>query len=178
MDGQSNEVESQQQNTPEMDIKRVRYADPWPEHLHWSGDPVRPELSREFRHTAGREVFTNGGAIICVAYCNDVPKTVDDLDRMVGLDHAIFYTVWSKKPGHGRMLVVDLWKYLMMTQPHIKRFVTLSPKTEMAWKFHINNGAILLNENEESDNYEYRESELVKDDPDWHNEKLGLTAVL
>ena len=109
----------------------------------------------------------------CVAFCNDVPKTVDDLTTMAGLNHAIFYTVWSRKPGYGRMLVVDLWKYLLMTEPHIQRFVTLSPKTKMAWKFHINNGAILLNENEESDNYEYKESELVKDDPNWHKEKLG-----
>ena len=157
----------------QMTVREIKYADPWPEHLHWSKDPVRSELSREFRHTAGRKVYTNDGAIICVAFCNDVPKTVDDLTTMAGLNHAIFYTVWSRKAGHGRMLVVDLWKYLMMTEPHIERFVTLSPKTKMAWKFHINNGAILLNENEESDNYEYKESELVKDDPKWHDEKLG-----
>ena len=161
-----------------MELKQIRYADPWPLNLPWQEDPVRPELNREFRHTAGREVYTNGGAIICIAYCNDVPKTIDELTTYVGLDHVIFYTVWSRQGGAGRMLVVDLWKYLMMTQPHIKKFVTLSPKTEMAGNFHINNGAILLNENEESDNYEYRETELVKDDTDWHNEKLGLAPIL
>jgi hypothetical protein len=161
-----------------MELKQIRYADKWPSELPWQEDPVRPELSREFRHTAGREVYTNGGAIICVAYCNDVPKTIDELTTYVGLDHAIFYTVWSRRGGAGRMLVVDLWKYLMMTQPHIEKFVTLSPKTEMAWNFHINNGAILLNENEESDNYEYRETELIKDDPNWHDEKLGHKTVI
>jgi len=36
------------------------------------------------------------------------------------------------------------------------RFVTLSPKTEMARKFHHSNGAITLSENEVTDNYEYR----------------------
>jgi len=157
-----------------MKIKKITYADEWPLNLPWQEDPVRPELSREFRHTAGREVYTNGGAIICVAYCNDVPKTIDDLTSMVGLNHAVFYTVWSRKPGHGRMVVIDTWKYLMMTRPYVERYVTLSPKTKMAWKFHISNGAVLLNENTETDNYEYREGELIKDDPNWYKEKLGL----
>ena len=76
-----------------MKIKKITYADEWPLNLPWQEDPVRPELNREFRHIAGREVYTNGGAIICVAYCNDVPKTIDDLTSMVGLNHAVFYTV-------------------------------------------------------------------------------------
>jgi hypothetical protein len=148
-----------------MKIRQIKYADVWPLNLPWQEDPVRPELDREFRHTAGREVYTNGGAIICVAYCTDVPRTVLDLNSMIGLDHAIFYTVWSRQAGAGRLLVTDLWKQMLMTQPHIKRYVTLSPKTKMAWNFHINNGAILLNENEESDNYEYSEAELIRDKP-------------
>lgn len=155
-----------------MKVREITYADPWPEILTWEKDPVRPELNREFRHMHGREVYTNEGAIICVAYCNDVPKTVEDLTTMVGLDHAVFYTVWSKVGGAGRLLVTDLWKHMLMTKPYIKRYVTLSPKTEMAWNFHIKNGAILLNENEESDNYEYSETELVRDDPNWHKDKL------
>ncbi len=154
-----------------MKVREVKYGDNWPKNLHWTEDPVRPELSREFRHTAGREVFTNDGAIICVAYCNDVPKTVEDLTTMIGLNHAIFYTVWSRRPGHGRLLVTDLWKSMLMTRPWIERFVTLSPKTQMAWNFHIKNGAVLLSRNEESDNYEYKESELVRDEPGWSREK-------
>ena len=39
--------------------------------------------------------------------------------------------------------------------PHIKRFVTLSPKTEMAKKFHLRNGATELQENETTVNFEY-----------------------
>jgi hypothetical protein len=38
---------------------------------------------------------------------------------------------------------------------YIKRFVTLSPKTEMAKRFHLKNGAIVFRENEETVNYEY-----------------------
>ena len=138
-----------------MRIKQIHYGDEWPINLHWTEDPVRPELNREFRYTAGREVFTNGGAIICIAYCRDVPSMVTHLNTMVGLDHAVFYTVWSRNKGSGRVLVNDIWNYLLMTRPWIKRYVTLSPKTDMAYNFHIKNGATLLRVNTESDNYEY-----------------------
>jgi hypothetical protein len=39
--------------------------------------------------------------------------------------------------------------------PTLNRFVTLSPKTEMAKKFHHKNGAETFRENEDSINYEY-----------------------
>jgi hypothetical protein len=39
--------------------------------------------------------------------------------------------------------------------PEIKRFVTLSPKTEMARRFHIKNGAVVFRENTDTVNYEY-----------------------
>ena len=140
-----------------MRIRQIYYGDDWPKNLHWSEDPVRPELNREFRHTAGREVFTNGGAVICIAYCKGVPSMIGHLDRMMGLDHAVFYTVWSRHRGSGSLLVNDIWSYLQMTRPWIKRYVTLSPKTKMAFNFHIKNGATLLRENIESDNYEYED---------------------
>ena len=140
-----------------MRVRQIHYGDEWPKNLHWSEDPVRPELNREFRYTAGREVFTNGGAIICIAYCKGVPSMIRHLDTMVGLDHAIFYTVWSRHRGSGSLLVNDIWSYLQMTRPWIKRYVTLSPKTKMAFNFHIKNGATLLRENIESDNYEYED---------------------
>ena len=154
-----------------MKLREIKYGDKWPINLHWSEDPVRPQLNREFRHLHGREVYTNDGAIICVAMCSDVPSSVADLDTMVGLDHAVFYTVWSRQPGSGRTLVTDLWKHMLMTRPYIDRYVTLSPKTRMAWKFHISNGALLLRHNEDSDNYEYSEQELIRDEPGWIKEK-------
>ena len=138
-----------------MRVKQITYGDDWPLNLPWQEDPVRPELNREFRHTAGREVFTNGGAIVCVAYCRGVPSMVNHLDTMIGLDHAIFYTVWSRQAGSGRLLIIDTWNYLQLTRPWIKRFVTLSPKTEMARKFHLSNGGVLLRENVDSLNFEY-----------------------
>ena len=139
-----------------MRVRQIHYGDEWPVNLHWTEDPVRPELNREFRYTAGREVFTNGGAIICIAYCRGVPSMVTHLNTMVGLDHAVFYTVWSRNKGSGRVLVNDIWNYLLMTRPWIKRYVTLSPKTDMAYNFHIKNGAELLRTNRLTVNYEYK----------------------
>ena len=43
-----------------------------------------------------------------------------------------------------------------MSQKSVTRYVTLSPKTEMATKFHLDNGAILLSENELTLNFEYK----------------------
>ncbi len=48
--------------------------------------------------------------------------------------------------------VLDLCK----NDPHITRLVTLSPKTDMARKFHLNNGASTLSNNILTDNYEYK----------------------
>ena len=143
-----------------MRVCEIGYGDQWPLSLTWHEDPVRPELNREFRHTAGREVYTNNGAVICVAFCRGIPSTVGHLDTMTGLDHAVFYTVWSRRPGSGRTLVLDTYNYLQLTRPWIKRFVTLSPKTKMAYNFHTKNGGVLIKENIESDNYEYSDGPI------------------
>jgi TusA-related sulfurtransferase len=39
---------------------------------------------------------------------------------------------------------------------HLNRLVTLSPLTEMATKFHKNNGAKLIQINENTQNFEYK----------------------
>ena len=67
---------------------------------------------------------------------------------------AIAYTVWSKQKGAGRKILLDLLqKY--KDNNNVKRFVTLSPKTEMAMKFHLSNGATFLQENATTNNFEY-----------------------
>jgi hypothetical protein len=43
------------------------------------------------------------------------------------------------------------------SKPEITRFITLSPKTEMAKRFHTKNGAGVYRENDETVNYEYEE---------------------
>ena len=131
-----------------------------------SDDPVRPELDLEFRLSPGRTVYalTEDGeykAAICLAYCNDVPTTVKELDKLsqatINGTHgsiAVAYTVWSKKPRAGRKIIMDLIE-IIKKDDTIRRVVTLSPKTAMAKKFHLNNGAFVLQLNTETDNYEY-----------------------
>lgn len=125
-------------------------------------DTVRPELDYDFRTTNGREFYVLvdhpvAGACICVAYTKHVPKTVNELDLFYSEDNdiAVFYTVWSYTKGSGRDIVFRVVEHIKQTKPHIKRFVTLSPKTEMAKRFHLKNGAFTLSENDESVNYEY-----------------------
>ena len=131
-----------------------------------SDDPVRPELDLEFRLSPGRTVYalTEDGeykAAICLAYCNDVPTTVKELDKLSQATNngthssiAVAYTVWSKKPRAGRKIITDLME-IIKKDDTVHRLVTLSPKTAMAKRFHLNNGAFVLQLNTETDNYEY-----------------------
>lgn len=126
-----------------------------------SEDPVRPNIPLSERLGNTKEIFLlpedeNVQAITCVSYNDIVPTCESDLfnnksDPVV----AIFYTIWSYKPGAGRQLIMDSVNYIKENKPTIKRFVTLSPKTEMAKRFHLKNGAIILRENVDTINYEY-----------------------
>jgi len=135
-------------------------------------DPVRPHLSVDFRTAPGREIYCLNEdddikAIICVAYTNEVPIDEYELDRFSQAacqdeQHgsiAVFYTVWSYAKGAGRQMVLDTASFIKNNKP-VKRFITLSPKTEMARKFHLSNGALELQDNALSINYEYP-SELI-----------------
>ena len=124
-------------------------------------DPVRGELPLDFRLSSGRSVYVLATefyeSAICVAFTEKVPTTVDELDYLTNEDGsiAVFYTVWSKVPRAGRELVFAVSDYIKEQFPHIERCVTLSPKTKMAYRFHISNGAKLIQKNTDTDNYEY-----------------------
>ena len=139
-------------------------------------DPVRPELDNIFRRSYGRKIFgvKYGGeihAVMCFAYTNKIPKSVEELDKLshdaflqsaqrdqnVG-QIAIAYTVWSKKKGGGKLIVKEVFKKIKKSN-HLNRLVTLSPLTEMATKFHSKNGAKLIQINETTQNFEY---EVIK----------------
>ena len=62
----------------------------------------------------------------------------------------IFYTVWSYGGGYGRLILNYLLPIL-----NTNRYVTLSPRTDMAVRFHTRNGAKMIGDNEESYNFEY-----------------------
>ena len=133
-------------------------TDPLLEYL--KDDPVRPDIPREFRVTQNRCVATlvsdRPRAMVCVSLKNLVPATVAELDGdCTEPDTAVFYTIWSYMAGAGAQLIFDTVDAIRKQHPAIKRFVTLSPKTQMAYKFHMRNGAMVLRENVDTVNYEY-----------------------
>lgn len=126
-------------------------------------DPVRPEISKEFRVSDGRVVAAlveedKPDAIVCVSFHDYVPKNVEELTQTTQVPTtAVFYTIWSYKTGKGQELLIEAVKKIQNEYPSITRFVTLSPKTDMARKFHLRNGAIVFRENDNTINYEYTE---------------------
>ena len=124
-------------------------------------DPVRPEIPLEFRVGPTSEIFVlldgdDVGAAVCCAYRDAVPATVTELSLVSDLAHvAVFYTIWSYRPGAGRKLILAAREWIQQKRPHISEFVTLSPPTEMARVFHIRNGAAVLRVNTDTVNYIY-----------------------
>ena len=123
-------------------------------------DPVRPRIPADWRIAHGREVYTlvnehqnEPQAVICVAYCDAVPTCERDMDS-TGDRVAVFYTVWSYSKGAGRTIVNEVFEHIHSTRP-CERYVTLSPLTEMAERFHIKNGATLLARHSYAQNFEY-----------------------
>jgi|TARA_B110000977_G_C10952855_1_gene445341 hypothetical protein len=68
---------------------------------------------------------------------------------------AVFYTVWSYNPGAGRQIVNQLAQHIRDTNSEIVQWVTLSPLTEMAEKFHTKNGAKFLASYDVNQTFEY-----------------------
>ncbi len=130
-----------------------------------SEDPVRPELTLGWRITNGRKIYglkydDTVEGIICIAYTNDIPHSVKELDMMSELAHlkdekniAIAYTVWSRKRGAGKEIIHKVLEFAK--KEGINQVVTLSPLTPMATHFHIRNGAKQISINKETQNFEY-----------------------
>ena len=93
-------------------------------------DPIRPELTSEFRTTHGRKIFglkykDNIEAVVCLAFTNEIPTTVKELELMCKDAHmvsthkanlvgtiAVAYTLWSYKKGAGKKIMKELQKYI------------------------------------------------------------------
>ena len=124
-------------------------------------DPVRPEIPAEFRVSNGRMVAAlaendEPEAMVCVSFHDFVPQDVKDLENTSTVPTtAIFYTIWSYKSGKGQELLMAAVKGIKEQYPSVTRFLTLSPKTNMARRFHLKNGAIIFRENVDTTNYEY-----------------------
>jgi hypothetical protein len=124
-------------------------------------DPVRPDIPKDFRVGPGRFVsaLVDGeipSAMVCVNLLDFVPSSVEELGKDVeDATTAVFYTIWSYAPGAGADLLFRTVAQIREQFPNVSNFVTLSPKTEMARKFHLKNGASVFRDNSDTVNYQY-----------------------
>jgi hypothetical protein len=129
---------------------------------HLKDDPVRPDIPHEIRVKDNAEVFAlqvgeELSAMVCVKYSDHIPSNVEELlQESLNPSVAVFYTIWSYAAGAGRDMILEARKYIERTNPNIKDFVTYSPKTEVAKRFHLKNGAQIYRENTDSVNYKYK----------------------
>jgi len=154
------------EKAPKFELMELSYIDV-------KEDPVRPELSLEFRQSYGRKIFGikdeegDIAAVMCFAFTHNIPTSVEEMDKLsrdaamqavhrAGVQGtiAIAYTVWAKKKGGGKHMVNEVYK-MIKESSNLNRLVTLSPLTEMATKFHLKNGAKLVGKHLTTQNFEY-----------------------
>ena len=116
-------------------------------------DPVRPSIPARIRIKNNFEMYNTKEAVICIAFCDKIPITEEDLLNSKEGKIAVFYSVWSYNKGAGRSIVFEALD--LAKEKGCERFVTMSPKTTMAEMFHIRNGAKLIKENNMTNNFEY-----------------------
>jgi hypothetical protein len=126
-------------------------------------DPVRPEIPAEQRVNENSRIYVleneqgEALAVTCVKFLSEIPATVDELAKAaVKTNTAVFYTIWSYAAGAGRQLIEEAQAEIKQQSPEVNTFVTLSPKTEMARRFHHKNGAETDRENADTVNYLYK----------------------
>jgi hypothetical protein len=125
-------------------------------------DPVRPEIPLTDRVNVNSRMYVlkdgdKTEAVTCVKFLNSIPEAVEDMAGLVGsATTAVFYTIWSYAAGAGRTLIQEAQKSIEAEFPGIDTYVTLSPKTEMARRFHLKNGAGIYRENSTTINYIYK----------------------
>jgi len=125
-------------------------------------DPVRPEIPLTRRVNSNSRIYMlkdgdKPQAVTCVKFLDTVPAAVDELVEGIGsATTAVFYTIWSYAAGAGRDLIIEAQKSIKEEFPGVQTYVTLSPKTEMARRFHLKNGAGVYRENSDTVNYIYK----------------------
>ena len=125
-------------------------------------DPVRPEIPLTDRVNVNSRMYVlkdgdKTEAVTCVKFLNSIPEAVEDMAGLVeSATTAVFYTIWSYAAGAGRTLIQEAQKSIEAEFPGIDTCVTLSPKTEMARRFHLKNGAGIYRENSTTINYIYK----------------------
>jgi len=145
-----------------MKLQKINKIDDWIKEII-KDDPVRPEIPVDHRINEEAEIYalwndTELGAVTCICYTEGIPGSVEEMYSLCSpfMDTVVFYTIWSYTPGSGRQLIVSASESILKEYPSIQNIVTLSPKTEMAERFHLKNGAWRYRENSETINYAYQ----------------------
>jgi len=151
-------------------LREITWPDGIPLHyeayLKLDDDPVRPHIPKLVRYSKNRNTYFLTDeedkkiiAIVCLSRNNVHATSEEDLFLYSEIEKentfVHLYTIWSYSKGSGRDLALQTIEAIKDRWPQVKRILTLSPKTEMARKFHLSNGAIELSVNEESVNFEY-----------------------
>lgn len=161
------------------------------DHLYLiKNDPVRPELfeddSVRFKDPfhVYAEVNDETGeiaAVVCVLLCKFVPQGEDQIravaagklkqieeqlaerEKTLGPLGTVLcpYSIWSYQRGHGNKLMSNLLEAAPVLHPEIDTIITMSPLTDQAMRFHINNGAEIFSANQETINYEYEVEDTI-----------------
>ncbi len=101
-----------------------------------SEDPIRPKYDNSFRTSYGRKIYglkshESIEGFICIAFCNEVPQTMKELDLMSknafhekNGNIAVAYTVWSRKRGAGKETIFNTKKFIKEEINTVNRFIT------------------------------------------------------
>lgn len=126
-------------------------------------DPVRPHIPANQRIGVNASVWVllneqdEPQSVVCVAFTDHVPIQEQDLFAYQGTNPtvAVLYTIWAIRKGGGQAMIEQARNHVKTHYTHIQRLVTLSPLTDMATRFHLKNGAQLLQINQQTQNFEY-----------------------
>jgi len=153
-------------------------------------DPVRPELFEDdsVRFADPFHVYAEVNdetgeiaAVVCVVVCKFVPqdevqiqavaagkltkieKALAEREKVHGALGTVLcpYSVWSYQRGHGRKLINNLLEAAPILHPKVDAVITMSPMTDTALGFHLNNGADIFSTNEDTINYEYEVPDVI-----------------
>jgi hypothetical protein len=153
-------------------------------------DPVRPELFEDdsVRFADPFHVYAEVNdetgeiaAVVCVVVCKFVPqdevqiqavaagkltkieKALAEREKVYGALGTVLcpYSVWSYQRGHGRKLINNLLEAAPILHPKVDAVITMSPMTDTALGFHLNNGADIFSTNEDTINYEYEVPDVI-----------------
>ena len=153
-------------------------------------DPIRPKLFKdnsvrfEDPFHVYAEVNDETGeiaAIVCTIVCKFVPQDeyqikliamgkTKQIEKQLKEREAIHgelgtvlcpYSIWSYQRGHGRKLISNLLEATPIMHPEVDAVITMSPHTDTAMKFHLNNGAGIFSSNKKTVNYEYEVRNVV-----------------